>query len=52
MSGPRPFKPGGPGVRDLDNLILNLLQDDFPVSPRPYLALAGRLEAAEGISLS
>lgn len=35
-----------------DSLILNLLQNDFPVSPRPYQDLADRLNAAHGASLS
>jgi DNA-binding Lrp family transcriptional regulator len=35
----------------LDRLILNSLQDDFPLDPRPYRVLARRLTAAAGREL-
>jgi DNA-binding Lrp family transcriptional regulator len=36
------------GLDRLDKILLNLIQDDFPVHPRPYRVLADRLEAAGG----
>jgi DNA-binding Lrp family transcriptional regulator len=37
-----------PDLDRLDRMLLNLIQDDFPVDPRPYRVLADRLEAAGG----
>jgi DNA-binding Lrp family transcriptional regulator len=46
----------GPSETDaldrIDRLLLNLLQDDFPVAPRPYAVLAERLTEGHGITLS
>ena len=35
----------------VDKLLLNLIQDEFPIHPRPYQALAERLAAAGGPTL-
>ena len=32
-----------PPLDDMDRAILNLIQSDFPITPRPYLAIAQRL---------
>jgi siroheme decarboxylase len=32
---------------DMDRAILNLIQSDFPITPRPYLAIAQRLGFSE-----
>jgi DNA-binding Lrp family transcriptional regulator len=32
-----------PPIDDMDRAILNLIQSDFPITPRPYLAIAQRL---------
>jgi DNA-binding Lrp family transcriptional regulator len=32
-----------PPIDDMDKAILNLIQSDFPITPRPYLAIAQRL---------
>ncbi len=40
--------PGGPdGWDELDRRILNRIQSDFPVAPRPFLVLAAELGLAE-----
>jgi len=36
----------------LDRLILNTIQDGFPIDPRPYRVLAERLNAEEGLELT
>lgn len=34
-------------IDDMDRAILNLIQSDFPITPRPYLAIAQRLGFSE-----
>ena len=36
-----------PPIDDMDRAILNLIQSDFPITPRPYLAIAERLGFSE-----
>ena len=36
-----------PPIDDIDRAILNLIQSDFPITPRPYLAIANRLGFSE-----
>jgi len=36
-----------PPIDDMDRAILNLIQSDFPITPRPYLAIAQRLGFSE-----
>mgnify|MGYP000514794858 FL=1 len=36
-----------PPIDDMDKAILNLIQSDFPITPRPYLAIAQRLGFSE-----
>lgn len=36
-----------PPLDDMDRAILNLIQSDFPITPRPYLAIAQRLGFSE-----
>lgn len=36
-----------PLIDDMDRAILNLVQSDFPITPRPYLAIAQRLGFSE-----
>jgi len=36
-----------PPIDDMDRRILNLIQSDFPITPRPYLAIAERLGFSE-----
>jgi len=36
-----------PSIDDMDRAILNLIQSDFPITPRPYLAIAERLGFSE-----
>ena len=36
-----------PPIDDIDRAILNLIQSDFPITPRPYLAIAQRLGFSE-----
>jgi DNA-binding Lrp family transcriptional regulator len=36
-----------PPIDDMDKAILNLIQSDFPITPRPYLAIAERLGFSE-----
>jgi len=36
-----------PPINDMDRAILNLIQSDFPITPRPYLAIAKRLGFSE-----
>jgi DNA-binding Lrp family transcriptional regulator len=36
----------------LEKLVLNLIQDNFPVHPKPYEVLAERLREKEGRELS
>jgi DNA-binding Lrp family transcriptional regulator len=36
-----------PPIDDMDRAILNLIQSDFPITPRPYLAIADRLGFSE-----
>jgi siroheme decarboxylase len=36
-----------PLIDDMDRAILNLIQSDFPITPRPYLAIAQRLGFSE-----
>jgi len=36
-----------PPIDDIDKAILNLIQSDFPITPRPYLAIAQRLDFSE-----
>lgn len=36
-----------PQIDDMDRVILNLIQSDFPITPRPYLAIAQRLGFSE-----
>ncbi|MGB2928651.1 MAG: AsnC family transcriptional regulator [Desulfobacterales bacterium] len=36
-----------PPIDDMDRGILNLIQSDFPITPRPYLAIAERLGFSE-----
>ena len=53
MSLSPPLRADSPDPWDrVDKLILNLLQDDFPVCPRPYLELSRRLKEKDAISLS
>jgi DNA-binding Lrp family transcriptional regulator len=52
VSGPPESPAAAPGLDRVDTLILNLLQDDFPISPRPYRELARRLAESSGVELS
>jgi len=36
-----------PPIDDMDRAILNLIQSDFPITPRPYLVIAERLGFSE-----
>jgi len=36
-----------PPIDDMDRAILNMIQSDFPITPRPYLAIAERLGFSE-----
>ena len=36
-----------PPIDDMDKAILNLIQSDFPITPRPYLVIAERLGFSE-----
>jgi DNA-binding Lrp family transcriptional regulator len=36
-----------PPIDDIDRAILNLIQSDFPITPRPYLTIAQRLGSSE-----
>jgi DNA-binding Lrp family transcriptional regulator len=36
-----------PPIDDMDRAILNLIQSDFPITPRPYLEIAQRLGFSE-----
>jgi DNA-binding Lrp family transcriptional regulator len=36
-----------PPIDDMDRAILNLIQSDFPITPRPYLAIAQSLGFSE-----
>ena len=36
-----------PPIDDMDRAILNLIQSDFPITPRPYLAIAEHLGFSE-----
>ncbi|MEA1947050.1 MAG: AsnC family transcriptional regulator [Thermodesulfobacteriota bacterium] len=36
-----------PPIDDMNRAILNLIQSDFPITPRPYLAIAERLGFSE-----
>jgi len=36
-----------PPIDDMDRAILNMIQSDFPITPRPYLAIAQRLGFSE-----
>jgi DNA-binding Lrp family transcriptional regulator len=36
-----------PPIDDIDRAILNLIQSDFPITPRPYLTIAQRLGFSE-----
>lgn len=36
-----------PSIDDIDRAILNRIQSDFPITPRPYLAIAGNLGLSE-----
>jgi DNA-binding Lrp family transcriptional regulator len=40
------------GLDQVDRLILNVIQDKFPLAPRPYAALAERLNAERGLFLT
>jgi DNA-binding Lrp family transcriptional regulator len=40
------------GLNHLDKLALNLLQDGFPIQPKPYDLLAARLKDQSGLELS
>jgi len=42
----------GTGLDHLDRLILNAVQDDFPVAARPYAVLAEHLNDRTGLSLT
>ena len=36
-----------PPIDDMDRAILNMIQSDFPITPRPYLTIAQRLGFSE-----
>jgi DNA-binding Lrp family transcriptional regulator len=40
------------GLGHLDRLILNAIQTDFPITARPYAALAERLKRTAGLALT
>ena len=48
------FPEGAPGVAldETDRALLNLVQTDFPIEPRPYRVLAERLGLSEDEVLS
>ncbi|MDR1080092.1 MAG: Lrp/AsnC family transcriptional regulator [Deltaproteobacteria bacterium] len=41
-----------PRLNESERLILNSIQDGFPVEPRPYAALAARLSREHGLAIS
>ncbi|MDM8538324.1 AsnC family transcriptional regulator [Desulfobacterales bacterium HSG17] len=41
-----------PEMDDTDKKILNLIQSDFPITSRPYLAIANKLDIAESEVIS
>ena len=42
------MKPAEVNIDDIDRAILNRIQSDFPLTPRPYLTIGQELEISEG----